>query len=213
MSLRVIVPPHPLMAHWLTVLRDTNTPTPLYASAMKELGRWLSYEAIRDWIPQRPQPVQTNYGQADGFVIDASAPLLVMPVLTSGLGLWAGGQEVLPNSRVVHLNLTDQCLVDLPKLIGDREGVMIYDATIATGEALISLLTQLQHRGVSGQRVRIICALAAAPGLKEIAEQFPQLTIYSACIDAELNSDQLIVPGIGNVTERLYGISAVDFVG
>jgi uracil phosphoribosyltransferase len=61
--------------------------------------------------------------------------------------------------------------------------------------------------------VRIICALAAAPGLKEIAEQFPQLTIYSACIDAELNSDQLIVPGIGNVTERLYGISAVDFVG
>ena len=53
MALRVVVPPHPLIGHWLAVLRDRHTPGPLYASATTELGRWLSYEALRDWLPHR----------------------------------------------------------------------------------------------------------------------------------------------------------------
>ncbi|MGA0279595.1 MAG: uracil phosphoribosyltransferase, partial [Vulcanococcus sp.] len=48
-TLRVVVPPHPLIGHWLTVLRDRETPQPLFATAMAELGRWLTYEAMRDW--------------------------------------------------------------------------------------------------------------------------------------------------------------------
>ena len=58
-SFRVVVPPHPLVAHWLTVLRDKQTPSPLFATAMKELGRWLTYEAARDWLPQRSVTVET----------------------------------------------------------------------------------------------------------------------------------------------------------
>ena len=51
MSLRVVVPPHPLIGHWLTMLRHRETPAALYATALQELGRWLTYEALRDWLP------------------------------------------------------------------------------------------------------------------------------------------------------------------
>ena len=87
MSLRVVVPPHPLIAHWLTVLRDTGTPSPLFATAVLELGRWLSYEALRDWLPQRQVVVHTPLATSEGQVVDATAPLLAIPLLPAGLGL------------------------------------------------------------------------------------------------------------------------------
>jgi len=216
MSLRVIVPPHPLVAHWLTVLRDKNTPPPLFASAMKELGRWLSYEAIRDWLPQQAVQVETPHSSCDGFVIDPTAALLVVPLLTTGLGLWAGGQEVLPNARVAHLGFSDQgttYLNCLPNQIGERVGVVVFDAVLASGSNLIKVLSALDEKSVRGEQVRAICAVAAAPGLRQVAEQFPNLSIYTACIDAELDDNNCVVPGLGNANHRLYGTATDDFLG
>jgi uracil phosphoribosyltransferase len=75
LSLRVVVPPHPLIAHWLTLLRDNATPSPLFTSAMGELGRWLTYEALRDWLPHCPVTVETPGGPCDGSIVDPSVPL------------------------------------------------------------------------------------------------------------------------------------------
>jgi hypothetical protein len=105
MSLRVVVPPHPLIGHWLTLLRDQETPPPLFATAMAELGRWLTYEALRDWLPQRRVTVQTPLASAEGVVVDPEVPLLVVPVLRGGLGLWQGAQGVIPTARVAHVGL------------------------------------------------------------------------------------------------------------
>lgn len=221
MSLRVIVPPHPLVAHWLTVLRDPNTPTPLFASAMKELGRWLSYEAIRDWLPQQKIQLQTAAGLIEAEVIDASAALLVVPIIRAGLGLWLGGQEVLPNARIAHVGILksfedekDYIYLDnLPNRIGDRVGALIYCGTIATGSSLIKVLSALDQKGVKDQRLRVICAVASAPGLRCLADLFPNLSIYTACIDADLDQNQNILPGIGDAAHRLYGTASDDFLG
>lgn len=105
LSLRVVVPPHPLIAHWLTILRDASTPAPLFATAMGELGRWLTYEALRDWLPHCPVTVQTPTGSSEGQIVDPSIPLLAVPVLRGGLGLWQGAQGVVPSARVCHVGL------------------------------------------------------------------------------------------------------------
>jgi len=220
MSLRVIVPPHPLVAHWLTVLRDRDTPSPLFCSAMKELGRWLTYEAARDWLPHQAVQIHTPLAACAGQVMDSSVPLLVVPVLRAGLGLWAGGQEVLPHARVAHVGvvrdektaLPSTYLNRLPQQIGERVGVMIFDPMLATGGSLALVLEALAELGATGQRVRVICALAAAPGLKRLAEQFPELTIYTACIDPDLDKHQFILPGLGDAGDRLYGTHAEDFL-
>jgi uracil phosphoribosyltransferase len=219
-SMRVVVPPHPLVAHWLTLLRDRQTPPPLFATAMKELGRWLTYEAIRDWLPTQSIEVETPLQVSPGQVIDPTAPLLAIPVLRAGLGLWAGGQEVLPHARVAHMGVVrnettaeaSTYLDRLPTRIGQRVGVVVFDPMLATGGSLSIVLQRLKQLGVSGQRLRVITALAAAPGLKALAEEFDDLSLYTGCIDPELNDRSFIVPGLGDAGDRLYGTESEEFL-
>lgn len=221
MSLRVVVPPHPLIAHWLTVLRDKGTPAPLFATAMAELGRWLTYEAGRDWLPQRRLELETPLSRCEGTVVDPAIPLLVILLLRGGLGLWQGGQQVLPAAMVAHIALGPPqgdtpplWTVDaLPATIGERVGVLVYLPVIASGATALAVLERLARHGVVGDRLRLITALASAPALKTIGEQFPDLTIYCACIDAELSAEQQLVPGCGDVAERLFGTTCLEIPG
>lgn len=218
MSLRVVVPPHPLIGHWLSVLRDRSTPSALFATAMAELGRWLSYEAIRDWLPQRSVMVDTANGPCEGQLVDADVPLLSVPVLRGGLGLWQGVQAVLPTTRVAHVGLEAGTagqpphwfLDDLPERIGERVGVLVVLPVLATGNTLAALLERLAERGVSGARLRVITTVAAAPGLQRIGPLAPELTIYCACIDPDLNAAGQVLPGFGDAALRLYGAESVD---
>lgn len=206
MSLRVVVPPHPLIGHWLTVLRDRHTPQPLYATATAELGRWLTYEALRDWLPHRRIALETDLAATEGDVVDTDVPLLALPLLSSGLGLWAGAQAVVPAARVAHPMLAvDGGVQGLPTAISERAGVLLFIDQIASAERLLRLLTALRELGVEGRRLRVLTALAAAPGLKLLGEECPELTLYTACIDAEVDAAGRIVPGIGPVAERLFG--------
>ncbi len=216
MSLRVVVPPHPLIAHWLTLLRDQATPPALYATAMAELGRWLTYEALRDWLPHRRVSIQTSHGSAEGDVVDGGVELLAVPLLRAGLGLWQGGQAVLPAARVAHVGVSPPLpgaaaawyLDALPDALDERTGVLLFACQVASGETLAAVLQRLQGLGVGGRRLRVITALSAGPGLRLLGERFPELTLYTACIDAGLNGDGAIVPGIGNPEIRLFAGAA-----
>ena len=194
-TLRVVVPPHPLIAHWLTVLRHQGTPAALFRTAMEELGRWLSYEALRDWLPHRREVVQTPLASTEGTMIEASVPLLAIPVLPGGLHLWEGARQVLPNA--------DLCLDGVPWGIEAQAGVVLLLDQINDGEILLSILNRLQQEGVDGRRLRVITTICASPGLKRIGEAFPDITIHTACIDADLDEQNQILPGIGDPLQRL----------
>ncbi len=216
MTLRVVVPPHPLIGHWLTVLRDRATPPALFATAMGELGRWLTYEAVRDWIPHRRVPVETPLAQTEGTVVEVSVPILAVPILRAGLGLWEGGRSVLPNACVAHVGLArDESsararwyLDRIPATLPGQCGVLVFDPMVATGGTLLQVLERLEARGVAGQRLRVISALAASPGLRALGERFADLTLYTACIDPELDATFRIVPGLGDAGDRLNGTEA-----
>ncbi|MFN9694052.1 MAG: uracil phosphoribosyltransferase [Synechococcaceae cyanobacterium] len=218
MSLRVVVPPHPLIAHWLTLLRDRETPSPLFATAMAELGRWLTYEAVRDWLPERSVRIETPLAACDGRVVDGTVPVLAIPVLRGGLGLWQGAQGVLPAARVAHVGLEvpglDQpphwYLDDLPGRIGERVGVLVFLPVLARGATLVAVLDRLAQLGVRGPRLRVITSVASAPGLKHLGEHHPELTLYAACIDPELNAEGWVLPGFGDAARRLYAHRAPD---
>lgn len=194
-TLRVVVPPHPLIAHWLTVLRHEGTPAALYRTAMEELGRWLSYEALRDWLPHRREVVKTPLASTEGTMIETSVPLLAIPLLPGGLHLWEGARQVLPNA--------DLCLGGVPTSIESKAGVMVLLDQIDDGEAVVSILSRLHQEGVDGRRLRVITTVCASPGLKRIGEAFPDITLHTACIDADLNEDNQILPGIGDPLQRL----------
>ena len=79
MTLHVVIPPHPLIGHWLSILRIDTTPPAIYATALEQLGKWLTYEALRDWIPNSKTEIQTERGIVEGVLIKSDIPILVIP--------------------------------------------------------------------------------------------------------------------------------------
>jgi len=220
-TMRVVVPPHPLIGHWLTLLRDHETPPALFSTALSELGRWLTYEALRDWIPYQRVQVQTPLAATEATVVDGSVPMLAVPLLPAGLGLWDGARAVVPSAALAPLAFQPSpgagerlCTLNgLPASIPARAGVLVFTPLVATGASLIRALELLDALGVNGLRVRVITALVASPGLKQLGERFPELTLYSGCIDAELDAQGRILPGLGDADQRFTGLGAAAFVG
>jgi uracil phosphoribosyltransferase len=210
MALRVVVPPHPLLRHWLTVLRDRQTPQPLYGSALAELGRWLSYEALRDWLPYRDLQIETDHGVCQGQVIESSVPLLAAVCLPSALGLWQGAHAVLPAAQLalVGADLGASGPTIFPQSIDGRAGVLVYWGELGEPGPVLDLLDHLAAEGVSGERLRLITAIASAPSLQSVGERHGSLTIYTAAIDPDLTESGRVVPGIGDMQQRLLGFNS-----
>ncbi len=195
MKLRVVVPPHPLIGHWLTMLRDPTTPTPLYAKGLEELGKWITYEALRDWLPHRKEEINTQGGKSIGVVIESDIPLLALPQIPGGIELWHGGRNVLPNAQLF--------IGGVPKSIKKNTGVIIYIDQISDGLDLLETLLDLSNQKIESRQIRVICALASKPGLQKIAEHLPDLNIFCACIDPSISDNGELYPGIGNPSLRL----------
>ena len=198
MSLKVIVPPHPLIKHWLSILREKNTPNILYSTGYEQLGKWLTYEALRNWLPYKKEIINTDNGEADGFFINNEYPIKVFAMMPEGLSLWYGSREVIPNSTL--------SLGELPKIIESNEGVIFYSEQIRTTSATLETLTKLKKLGVDSNRILLITAICSNKGLNEIAKLFPNQIIFTSCIDEEDEKTKLLIPGIGNPLSRLSTI-------
>ena len=194
MSLKVIVPNHPLIKHWLSILRDKNTPNIMYSTGYEQLGKWLTFEALRDWLPYREFKIETNDGEADGAFIDTNYPIRVLAQIPEGLTLWYGAKEVIPNSTLT--------LGELPLNIKPNEGIIIYVSQIMKYKNPSNLLLELKHMGIESKRIIVISSICSNEGLNELAKLFPKQIIYTSCIDIE-NEENILIPGIGNPMLRL----------
>ncbi|PMB36525.1 uracil phosphoribosyltransferase [Fischerella thermalis CCMEE 5319] len=213
LQLRVYVPPHPLIKHWLAVARDAATPSVLFRSAMTELGRWLTYEAAREWLPTQDTTVQSPLGICPATYIDPEIPMAVVPILRAGLGLLEGAQTLLPLASIYHLGLVrdettlqPSCYLNkLPEKFHPQTRVLITDPMLATGGSIIKAMEELTQRGVDPALTRIISVVAAPPALQKLGAAYPGLIIYTATIDEQVNDQGFIVPGLGDAGDRTFG--------
>lgn len=212
-QLRVYVPPHPLIKHWLGVARDVSTPSPLFKSAMTELGRWLTYETIRDWLPTEEMMIQSPLAACPATMINPEVPLVVVPILRAGLALLEGAQTLLPLASIYHLGLVrneetlePSCYLNkLPNQFQPNTHVLITDPMLATGGSMMLAMAELVKRGVDPALTRIISVVAAPPALQKLSASYPSLTIYTAMIDEIVNDQGYIVPGLGDAGDRSFG--------
>ncbi|AFY70865.1 uracil phosphoribosyltransferase [Thalassoporum mexicanum PCC 7367] len=214
-QLRVYVPPHPLIRHWLTVARDKNTPVALFRTAMKEIGHWLTYEAIREWLPVQEVAIETPLQAMTGQFMDVSTPIAIVPILRAGLAIMDGCQELLPTASIYHLGwvrdeetLEASCYLNrLPDRFAPQTRVLIAEPMLATGGTIMSTLEMLVERGADPAMIRIICVVCAPPALQKINQQYPGINIFAANIDEVVDQKGWIVPGLGDAGDRAFGTS------
>lgn len=213
LQLRVYVPPHPLIKHWLAVSRDEATPSVLFRSAMTELGRWLTYEAIRDWLPTIDTEVTTPLANCPATFINPEVPVAVVPILRAGLALLEGAQALLPLASVYHIGVVRNeetlepsvYLNKFPEKFDPQTRILITDPMLATGGSMMTVMQELTQRGADPSLIRIIAVVAAPPALQQLSNSFPGLVIYTATIDEGLNEKGYIVPGLGDAGDRTFG--------
>ncbi len=213
LQLRVYVPPHPLIKHWLGVARDAGTPAVLFKSAMTELGRWLTYEAVRDWLPTLDLMVETPLAPCPATMINPELQIAVVPILRAGLALLEGAQTLLPLASTYHLGLVRNeetleasCYLNkLPQQFAPNTRVLITEPMLATGGSIMMAMTELTRRGIDPALTRIISVVAAPPALQKLNAAYPGLVIYTATIDEAVNNQGFIVPGLGDAGDRAFG--------
>lgn len=212
-QLRVYVPPHPLIQHWLAVARDRDTPPVLFRSAMTEMGRWLTYEAIREWLPTLDTQVNTPLAPSAATFINPQVPTAIVPILRAGLALMEGAQALLPLASVYHIGVVRNeetlepsiYLNKFPAQFDLQTRLLIAEPMLATGGTIMAVMNELTQRGIDPAMVRIISVVTSPPALQKLNQAFPSLVIYAATIDEGLNEKGYIVPGLGDAGDRTFG--------
>jgi uracil phosphoribosyltransferase len=212
LQLRVYVPPHPLIKHWLAVARDQSTPGVLFRTAMTELGHWLTYEAMRDWLPTLDTTVETPLGSATATIIPPDTPVALVPILRAGLTLLDGAYKVLPRAATYHIGMVrdeesfqPHCYLNkLPPVFDPRTRILVCEPMLATGGSIMATIDALIQRQATPEFIRIISVVAAPPALQHLGQTYPSLHIYTATIDEGLNDQGYIVPGLGDAGDRAF---------
>ncbi|XP_038701674.1 uracil phosphoribosyltransferase-like [Tripterygium wilfordii] len=209
----VFVPPHPLIKHWVSVLRNEQTPCPIYRNAMAELGRLLMYEASRDWLPTVTGEIQSPMGVASVEFIDPREPVAVVPILRAGLALAENASSIFPATKTYHLGLSRDeetlqptvYLNNLPDKFLEESRVIVVDPMLATGGTIVAALNLIKECGVDNKQIKVISAVAAPPALQKLSEKFPGLHVYTGIIDPTVNEEGFIIPGLGDAGDRSFG--------
>jgi len=203
-----VVVDHPVLAHRLAQLRDRHTDGDTFRQLVTEVSGLLAYEALRD-LGTAEVLVDTPVADAAPARRVAEVVLLV-PILRAGLGMVQAIQEVVPLTEVAHVGLrrdeaTLRSEVYLDRVPRDLRGrrVIVCDPMLATGGSLAQACDLVAARGAA--EVVALCIIASEPGLAAFAALHPEVRVYCAAVDAELNEAGYIVPGLGDAGDRLFG--------
>ena len=204
---QTVVVDHPIVQARLTVMRDEQSSNAEFRGALRELATLLVYEATRD-LETVAAPVTTPVAPIVGVAI-ANPPLLV-PVLRAGLGMAEAAFNLLPESQMGFVGLArDEAthqphpyMASLPASLVGRP-VIVLDPMLATGGSLLHCLQLLAQRGA--EDITVVCALAAPEGLARIEAGVLPVRVFTASIDARLNENAYIVPGLGDAGDRQFG--------
>ena len=199
---------HPLVQHKLTLLRDRQTPTKIFKELVDEIAMLMAYEATSD-LTLEPTPVETPLEAATGWRVSGKK-LTLVPILRAGLGLVEGVLRLVPGARVGHIGLyrdhdTLEPVDYYFKVPGDasERDFFVLDPMLATGGSAVSAVTSLKRAGAT--RIRFLCLVAAPEGVRRLTAAHPDVSIYCAALDRELNEQGYILPGLGDAGDRLFG--------
>jgi uracil phosphoribosyltransferase len=199
---------HPLVQHKLTLMRKKEASTNSFRSLLNELSSLMAYEVTRDMATQDVQ-IETPLEVMQAKMIDGKK-LVFVSILRAGNGILDGMLSVVPGARVGHIGLyrdheTLQAVEYYFKMPKDMESrdVVVVDPMLATGNSAVAAITRIKQ--CKPKSIKFMCLLTAPVGINTLHEAHPDVEIYTAAIDRELNEHGYILPGLGDAGDRIFG--------
>jgi uracil phosphoribosyltransferase len=199
---------HPLVRHKVSVLRDRDTSKKKFKELVDEIAMLMAYEVTRA-LPLREVEIDTPLERMKAEVLSGKK-LTVVPILRAGLGMVEGVVRLMPGVRVGHIGMyRDHDTLEpveyyfkIPSEPGSRDFILL-DPMLATGGSASAAVAALKSRGAT--RVRFMCLVAAPEGVERMQRDHPDVKVYAAALDRELDENGYIRPGLGDAGDRLFG--------
>jgi uracil phosphoribosyltransferase len=199
---------HPLIRHKLHLLRDRATPKKLFRELVDEIAMLMAYEVTRDLVVEEVE-VETPLERTTAHRI-AGKKLCVVPVLRAGLGMVEAVLRLVPSARVGHVGMSrdEESLEPVEyyfKVPAESEvrRFIVVDPMLATGGSAAAAIQGLKARGA--EHITLMVLVAAPEGVRRLGEEHPDVPIFAAALDRELNEHGYILPGLGDAGDRLFG--------
>jgi uracil phosphoribosyltransferase len=199
---------HPLVQHKLTLLRRKEASTKSFRQLVNEIAALMAYEVLRD-IPLHDVEIATPLETMTGRMIDGKK-LVFVSILRAGSGILEGMLDVVPGARVGHIGLYRE-----PKTLGAVEyyfkmpgdlherDVVVVDPMLATGNSAVAAVDRLKESGPKS--IKFVCLLTCPEGIAAMQDAHPDVAIYTAAIDRQLDEHGYILPGLGDAGDRIFG--------
>jgi uracil phosphoribosyltransferase len=199
---------HPLIQHKLTLMRRKETSTNSFRRLLHEIGMLMAYEVLRE-MPVQEISIETPLEAMLAPVIDGKK-IVLLAIMRAGQGFLDGMLDVVPSARVGHVGLfRDPATLNaveyyfkVPQDMEERD-VIVLDPMLATGNSAVAAVDRVRATGP--RSIRFVCLLAAPEGLANFHRHHPDIPVYTAAIDRELNEHGYIVPGLGDAGDRIFG--------
>ena len=199
---------HPLISHKLAYIRSKDTGSKYFRELVEEVSMLMAYEVTRDLETEEVE-VETPICKTKCQML-AGKKMAIVPILRAGLGMVDGILNLIPAAKVGHIGLYRdeetlqpvEYFCKLPQDIAERD-VIVVDPMLATGGSAADAITLLKKRGA--KKIRLMCLISSPEGIKLVQDQHPDVDIYVASVDEQLNEKGYIVPGLGDAGDRLFG--------
>ena len=199
---------HPLVQHKLTLMRRKDASTNSFRRLLGELATLMTYEVTRD-MPMQEIEIETPLETTTGRVIDGKK-LVFVSILRAGNGILEGMLSVVPGARVGHIGLyrdpktltAVEYYFKMPSDMHERDAVIV-DPMLATGNSAIAAIDRLKE--VRPKSIKFVCLLTCPEGIAALRKAHPDVPIYTAAIDRQLNDHGYILPGLGDAGDRIFG--------
>ncbi len=207
-NINCFVVTHPLVQHKLTLMRRKDASTNTFRRLLRELAALMAYEVTAD-MPLSEIQIETPLETMMSPVMDGKK-LVLVSILRAGTGLLDGMLDVVPGARVGHVGLyrnpktltAVEYYFKMPQEMQERH-VIVVDPMLATGNSAVAAVDRIKE--LSPKSIKFVCLVGCPEGVATIQKSHPDVPIYAASIDRELNSHGYILPGLGDAGDRIFG--------
>lgn len=199
---------HPLVQHKLSLMRNKEASTNSFRRLLNELSMLMAYEVTRD-VPMQDIEIETPLEKMRTKVIDGKK-LVFVSILRAGTGILDGMLSVVPGARVGHIGLyrdpktltAVEYYFKMPQEMHERDCIVV-DPMLATGNSAIAAVERLKE--LNPRSIKFVCLLTCPEGVEAMQKAHPDVPIYTAAVDRQLNDHGYILPGLGDAGDRMFG--------